>query len=98
MTISTHQSPGSDVEEVQDEENDVDNDADKVESRGKTETTLAEAGTSSVPERLEVLHFSTSEISLNIPLTTEEGADDESCNNLEDLDNSTVGGEVVSVQ
>lgn len=78
--VDSLQSPGADVEEVQDEQDDVNDDTDEVESRRESEATLSEAGTSSVP------------------LRAEKRADDESDDDLENLDDSAVGGKVAGVQ
>ena len=69
-----------DVEEVDDEENDIDNDDDKVETRYVAETTVSEARTTSVP------------------VGAEKRAEDESSDDLEDLDDTSVGLKVASVE
>lgn len=90
----SYQAPRADVEEVKNEEDDVDDDKDKVESRAVAESTLSEARTTTIPEG-KSWNFTKKGV---LPLGTEKRANDESADDLENLDDSAVGGKEASVQ
>lgn len=48
-----HKSPCSNVEEIEDQQNDVDHNTDEIETGTEAETTLAEARFTAIPEKME---------------------------------------------
>lgn len=56
LEVVAYKPPGSDVQEVEHEEHDVDDNADKVESRRESETSFSEARASSVPVSTISIH------------------------------------------